>query len=189
MWVINETRCKPCKLLPPHAQLCCLMIRCICRSKNRLIGIHFAELIHNKMSDTEEVMDEEVQYVLIFILLHFHILIRKIMLFSKLFIFFLYYSYSFGQYCCSSEGRKKVRKLHLPMFLQNKISFPVISIFSNHLCSWSSAQEEATGEGALFSFFFKIYTIYTYRSVYSAIFFSSSQMSQSRSRSKCLSSS
>lgn len=32
-------------------------------SKNRLIGIHFAELTYNKMSDTEEAVEEEVQYV------------------------------------------------------------------------------------------------------------------------------
>lgn len=50
------------------------MIRYIWQSKNRLIGIHFAELIHNKMSDTEEVIEEEeVQYVLILILLCIHI--------------------------------------------------------------------------------------------------------------------
>lgn len=31
---------------------------------NRLIGIHFAELTYNKMSDTEEVVEEEeAQYV------------------------------------------------------------------------------------------------------------------------------
>lgn len=52
--------------MPPHAPLCGLMIRSVCRSKNRLTGIHFAELIYNKMSDTEEVVDEEVQYVMIF---------------------------------------------------------------------------------------------------------------------------
>lgn len=40
-----------------------LMITHIQASKNRLIGIHFAELTHNKMSDTEEVVEEEVQYV------------------------------------------------------------------------------------------------------------------------------
>uniref|UniRef100_A0A4W6F651 Troponin T2d, cardiac n=1 Tax=Lates calcarifer TaxID=8187 RepID=A0A4W6F651_LATCA len=39
------------------------MIRIVCRSKNRLIGIHFAEFIYNKMSDTEEVMEEEVQFM------------------------------------------------------------------------------------------------------------------------------
>lgn len=33
-------------------------------SKNILIGIHFAELTYNKMSDTEEVVEEEeAQYV------------------------------------------------------------------------------------------------------------------------------
>lgn len=61
--VCADTHCKLCELMPSHALLCCLMIRYICRSKNRLIGIHFAELIHNKMSDTEEVLEEEVQYV------------------------------------------------------------------------------------------------------------------------------
>lgn len=50
------------------------MIRNICQSQNRLIGIHFAGLIYNKMSDTEEVMEEEAQYVTFSILLYFHIL-------------------------------------------------------------------------------------------------------------------
>lgn len=42
----------------------CLMITEVWASKNRLIGIHFAELTDNKMSDTEEVVEEEeTQYV------------------------------------------------------------------------------------------------------------------------------
>lgn len=40
------------------------MISGVWESKNRLIGIHFAELTDNKMSDTEEVVEEEeTQYV------------------------------------------------------------------------------------------------------------------------------
>lgn len=40
------------------------MITEVWASKNRLIGIHFAELTDNKMSDTEEVVEEEeTQYV------------------------------------------------------------------------------------------------------------------------------
>lgn len=42
----------------------CLMITQVWVSKNRLIGTHFAELTYNKMSDTEEVVEEEeAQYV------------------------------------------------------------------------------------------------------------------------------
>lgn len=40
------------------------MITHVWVSNNRLIGIHFAELTNNKMSDTEEVVEEEeAQYV------------------------------------------------------------------------------------------------------------------------------
>lgn len=55
----------------------CLMITQVWTSKNRLIGIHFAELTYNKMSDTEEVVEEEeAQYVhtLVF-LMHYSMLL------------------------------------------------------------------------------------------------------------------
>lgn len=88
IWVSTDTHCKLCEQLPSHPLPGCLMIRYICRSKNSLIGIHFAELIHNKMSDTEEVMEEEegVLYVLIFILLYIHIVkeIRNVNIVSML---------------------------------------------------------------------------------------------------------
>ncbi|XP_074488479.1 troponin T2d, cardiac isoform X2 [Sebastes fasciatus] len=61
IWVTTGARCKLRELFPSRTLLCCLMIRNICQSINRLIGIHFAELIHNKMSDTEVMEDEEVQ--------------------------------------------------------------------------------------------------------------------------------
>lgn len=68
IWVSADTPCKQWTLWPSHPLPGCLMFRYICCSKNRLIGIHFAELIYNKMSDTEEVMEEEeAQYVFIFI--------------------------------------------------------------------------------------------------------------------------
>lgn len=73
IWFSADTHCKLLELLPYHTLPRCL-IRYICQSKNRLIGIHFAELIHNKMSDTEEVVEEEVQYVLIFFTFIFFVL-------------------------------------------------------------------------------------------------------------------
>lgn len=64
----------------------CLMITQLWATKNRLIGIHFAELTYNKMSDTEEVVEEEVveeeaQYVhTSVILMHYPMLFYVLMI-------------------------------------------------------------------------------------------------------------
>lgn len=71
------------------------MITNIRASKNRLTGIHFAELSYDKMSDTEEVVEEEVQYVHIFLTLSYTLIMKDRMIANFLTAFTMYLLKSF----------------------------------------------------------------------------------------------
>lgn len=89
------------------------MIRYSCLSKNRLIGVHFAEFIHCKMSDEEVVGEEEHQYVLVFILLYIHIFKAIMLTLSPHLQLISFLQIAFIHFFTCAEAMEKVRKLHI----------------------------------------------------------------------------